>query len=168
MKWFLAIFVLAVAGLAGWFGYCPIPILDQFQAAVDSGKPEAVQPFMDVPSLKKNVADYVKLRYNHADNPSADLSPDQVDSIVNSFVTPNTILLMMKGVKLEPGNTLPDTVPEGPDPFPVDKHYQSPDIYAIDIYLSQVQTPDNKMTIFFERNGWFDWKLAGLRFSWGG
>ena len=168
MKWFLALIVLSVAGLAGWYGYCVYPFLDQFQAALDSGKPEAIQPFLDVPSLKKNVADYAKLRYNHADNPSADLSPDQVQSIVDAFVTPKTILLMMKGVKLEPGNNLPDTLPEGPSPYPIDKHYMSPDVYAIDIYLSQAQTPDNKMSFLFERDGWFDWKLAGFRFSWGG
>jgi hypothetical protein len=168
MKWFLALFILAVAGLVGWYGYCPYPLLDQFQAAVDSGKPEAVQPFLDISSLKKNVSDYVKLRYNRTDNPSANLSPDQVQSITDSFVTPQSIFLMMKGVKLEPGNTLPDSVPQGPCPFPIDKHYETPDVFAIDIYLSQVQTPDNKMSILFERNGWFDWKVAGFRFAWSG
>lgn len=168
MKWFLALFVLCAVGLAGWYGYCVNPFLDQFQAAVDSGKPEAIQPFMDIPSLKKNVGDYVKLRYNRADNPSANLTPDQVQSIVDSFVTPNTVVLMMKGVRVEPGSSPPDNVPQGPSPFPIDKHYESTEVYAIDIYLSQVQTPDNRMSLLFQRDGWFDWKLAAFRFSWGG
>ena len=168
MKWFLAVVVLAVIGLAGWYGYCPYPLLDRFQAAVDSGKPEAVQPFMDIPALKKIVGDYVKRRYDRPDNPSADLTPDQVGAIVDSFVTPQTLLAMMKGVRVEPGGALPDKIPEGAPPYPIDRHYESPDIFAIDIYLSQVQTPDNKMSIFFGRNGWFDWKITGLQFSWGG
>ena len=168
MKWFLFLFLLAIAGLVGWYGYCPIPIINQFQAAVDSGKPEAIEPFIDVPTLKEKIAQYVKQRYNRPDNPSADLSQDQVDSIVNSFVTPNTIVVMMKGIKLEPGGAMPDNIPQGPSPFPVDKHYVSPDIYAIDIYLSNVQTPDNKISLLFERNGWFDWKLSVIRFSWNG
>jgi hypothetical protein len=168
LKWFLALVILAVVGLVGWYGYCPFPILDQFQAAVDSGKPEAVQPFMDTPSLKKQVADYVRQRYNRTDNPSANLSQDQVDAMADSFVTSNTILLMMKGVRVEPGAAPPDSVPQGPSPFPIDKHYESPDVYSIDIYISQVQTPDNKMSLLFERNGWFDWKISGFRFSWGG
>ncbi|HJT24865.1 MAG TPA: hypothetical protein VJ873_09825, partial [bacterium] len=137
MKLFLALVVLAVVGVAGWYGYCVNPFLDQFQAAVNSGKPEAIQPFMDVPSLKKNVGDFVKLRYNRADNPSANLSPDQVNSIVDSYVTPGTVALLMKGVKWEPGSAPPDNVPQGPSPFPIDKHYESPDVYAIDVYLSQ-------------------------------
>ncbi len=168
MKWFLAFVILAVVGLAGWYGYCPNPVMDDFQAAVDSGKPEAIQPFMDIPSLKKNVMDYVKLRFNHADNPSADMSPDQIQAIVDSFVTPKTIQLMMKGIKLEPGSNLPDAVPDAKSGFPIDKHYESPDVYAIDVYLSQVQTPDNRMSLLFERDGWFDWKLAAFRFSWSG
>lgn len=142
--------------------------MDQFQAAVNSGKPEAIQPFMDMDSLKKNVSDFVKLRYNRADNPSANLSPDQVQSITDSFVTPKTILLLMKGVKLAPGDNLPDTVPDGACPYPIDKHYESPQVYAIDIFQSKVQTPDNKISLLFERDGWFDWKLAGFRFSWSG
>ncbi len=168
MKLFLGAFLLAVAGLVGWYCYCPIPVIDQFLAAVASGKPEAVQPFMDVASLQQNVAEYVRLRYNQAGNPSTNLSPDQVDSITDSFVAPKTILLMMKGVKLEPGNALPDSLPDGPSPYPIDRHYESPEVYAIDIYLSGAQTPDNKMSLLFERNGWFDWKLAAFRFSWSG
>jgi hypothetical protein len=167
LKWFLLFVILAVVGLVGWYFYCPYPFLDQFQAAVDSGKPEAVEPFMDVAALKKSAADYVALRYNHTDNPSGNLSPDQINAIVDSFVTPKTILLMMKGVRLEPGSQQPDTVPQGPAPFGVDKHYESPDVYGIDIYLTQTQTMDNKMTLLFQRVGWFDWKLADFRVSWG-
>jgi|GEM_PF-2222845 len=165
MKWLLAFIILAVVGLAGWYGYCPFPVMDDFQAAVDSGKPESIQPFMDMESLKKNVAEYTKLRYNRADTPSANLTPEALQAIVDAFVTPRTIQLMMKGVRMEPGANMPDSVPEGKPAFPIDKHYESPDVYAIDVYLSQVQTPDNRMTLFFERNGWFDWKLTAFRFA---
>ena len=149
MKSFLVLVVLAVIGLVGWYGYCPFPILDQFQAAVNSGKPEAIQPFLDVSSLKKEVADYVKRRYDRPDNPSADLTPDQIQSMTDAFVTPDTILTMMKGVRMEPGAAPPANVPQGPSPYPIDKHYASPDTYAIDIYLSNVQTPDNRMSLIF-------------------
>jgi hypothetical protein len=168
IKLFLAFVVLALVGAAGWYGYCPDPFMDDFQAAVDSGKPENIQPFLDVPSLKNNVGDYVKLRYNRPETPSANLSPEAVQAMVDSFVTPKTIQLMMKGVKLEPGATQPDTVPESKSAFPIEKHYESPGVYAIDIYLSTVETPDNRMSLLFERDGWFDWKLAAFRFSWGG
>ena len=168
MKLFIALLVLGVLGIAGWYGYCPYPFMDDFQAAVDSGKPENIQPFLDMDSLKKNVGEFVKLRYNRADNPSANLTPDAVQAIVDSFVTPHTVQLMMKGVKLEPGDTLPDTLPDGSAPFPIEKHCETPDVYAIDVYLSQVMTPDNRMSLLFERDGWFGWKLAAFRFSWGG
>src|SRR4029077_10086319 len=125
---FLALFFLALAGLVGWYGYSPIAVMGDFQAAVDSGKAEALVPFMDVPDLKKNVVTFVKLRFNRPDNPSADLPPEQVQSVVNAFVTPDNILLMMKGVHLEPG-TAPPAPSEDKTPHPIEKHYESPDFY---------------------------------------
>lgn len=167
MKFILALFLLIMVGLVGWYGYCVRPVIDDFQTAVESGKPEALLPFMDIPSLKRNVLDYVKLRYNQPGNPSANLSPEAVQAIADSFVTPANILLMMKGIKMEPGSnlSLPDTPPPAP---PIEKHYQSPDVYAVDIFLSPVKTPDNKMTLLFERDGWFGWKLEAFGFAWNG
>jgi hypothetical protein len=167
MKLFLVLFVLAVAGAVGWYFYCVNPVIQDFQAAVDSGKPEAITPFLDIPSLKKNVTDYVKLRYNQPDRPAADLTPDQAQAMVDSFVTPENIVLLMKGVKLEPG-AAPPTATDDKASHPVEKHYLSPDAYAIDIYLSQVQTDDNKVSLIFQRVGALDWKLMGFKFSWGG
>ena len=112
------------------------------------------------------MSEYVQVRFNRPDNPSANLTPEAVQAIVDSFVTPKTIQFWMKCVKLEPGANAPDTLPAGPAPFPIDRHYESPDVYAIDIYLSQVQTPDNRMTLLFERDGWFGWKMTAIRFSW--
>jgi len=168
MKLFLVLVILVVVGSVGWYGYCVVPVMDDFQAAVDSGKPESIQPFLDIPSLKKNVTDYTKLRYNRTDNPSANLSPDAIQAIVDPFVTPKTIQLAMKCVKVEPGTQQPETVPAGPPPFTIEKHYETPGVYAIDIYLSAVQTPDNRITLLFVRDGWFDWKLAAFRFAWNG
>ncbi len=167
MKLFLALFLLAVGGLVGWYFYCVNPVMDDFQAAVDSGKPETLSPFMDIPALKKNAGDFVKLRFNKTDNPSGNLGPDQIQSIVDSYVTPNNILLIMKGVYLEPGMNPPDST-DDKTPHPIDKHFTGPDVYAIDIYKTQVQTPDNKLTLIFQRDGWFGWKLSGYGFSWGG
>lgn len=166
MKWFLALVVLAFVGLAGWYYYCPNPVMDQFQAAVDSGKPEAVLPFMDMPSLKKNVSDFVRLKYHNADNPSADMSGDALQQIVDSYVTPDNILRFMKGGLYQPGQAAPPP-PDDKAPLPpIEKHYESLDVFAIDIYLTAVKTPDNKFSLLFEREGWFDWKLAAIRFSW--
>ena len=165
MKLFLALFLLAVAGAVVWYGYCPIPAMIDFQTAVDAGKPEALTPFLDIPSLRKNAADFARLRYNHADNPSANLTDEQVQAIVDSFVTPANILLIMQGVALEPGSA-PPTATDDKTPHPVEKHYETPDVYAIDIYKTAVQTPDNKESLLFERDGWFGWKLSAIRFSW--
>lgn len=167
LKLFLALFLLALVGLGGWYFYCVNPVMDDFQAAVNSGKAEALTPFLDVPALKKNAGDYVKLRYNKTDNPSANLGPDQIQSLVDAFVTPQNIILIMKGVYLEPGMNPPDTV-DDKAPHPVDKHYTGPDVFAIDIYKTQVQTPDNKLTLVFQRMGWFGWKLSAFGFAWGG
>ena len=163
MKIFLALFLAAVAGVVGWYFYSPTPIVQQFQAAVATGNPKAVEPFMDVPALKSNVAKFLKERYNHEGAPSP-LSDEQIQQMVDDFVTPDNILLMMKGHKLEPGNSAAPFNDQ--TPHPVLPHYESPDVYAVDVYLSQVQTPDNKMSLFFGRKGWFDWKLQGYRFSW--
>jgi hypothetical protein len=165
MKVFIAIVVLAVVGLVGWYAYCPFPVMDDFQAAVDSGKPEALTPFIDMPALKKNITEFVTARFNQTNNPSGNLSPDQIQSIVDGFTTPANLLLILKGVKVEPGRALPDVV-DDKTPHPVEKHYETPGVYAIDVYLSQVQTQDNKVSLLFVRDGWFDWKLSAIRFSW--
>jgi Protein of unknown function (DUF2939) len=166
MKLFLALFVLAAAGLAGWYGYSPYPVMKRFQAAVDSGKPEAVAPFLDVPSLKSNVAQFVQERYGRKANPATGMDPDQIQGLVDQYVTPQTVLLLMQGEKDEPGTNPPDQ-PDG-KPHPVVKHYLSPDVFAVDVYLSDVKTPDNKESLLFQREGWFDWKLAAFRFAWNG
>jgi hypothetical protein len=165
MKIFLAIFVLAVVGGVGWYFYCPTPVMEDFQAAVDSGKPEAITAFMDIPALKKNVAEFVHARYDQKDNPAGNPTPEQVQAMVDEFVTPANILLLMKGVKVEPGRGAPPPT-DDKTPHPIVKHLEGPDVYAIDIFLSQVQSPDNMMTLLFERDGWFNWKLAAFRFSW--
>lgn len=166
MKFFLALVVLASVGLVGWYGYCVNPVMDRFQSAVDSGKPDAVLPFLDMAALKKNVGDFVKLRYSRPDNPAANLSPDAIQQIVDSYVTPANIILFMKGVEFQPGQNPPDLSGSAPKPLPIEMHYESPQVYAVDIYLSQVKTPDNRFSLLFARDGWFDWKLSALRFSW--
>ena len=165
MKLFLALFILAVAGFAGWYIYCPTPVIQDFQAAVNSGKADAVKPFLDMAELKKNTADFVRVRYSRTDIPNGQIPEDQVDQIVDSFLTPENIILMMKGVKVVPG-TAPVGDPGDPKEHPIDCHYQSPDVESIDVYLSHVQTPDNRVSLLFEREGWFDWKLGAFRFSW--
>ena len=165
MKIFIAVILMAVAGFVGWYIYSPNPVMDDFQAAVDSGKPEALAPFLDVPTLKKNVADYVKIRFNQPDKPAANLTAEQIQATVDAFVTPANILLIMRGAKVEPGTNAPATLNDK-DPFPVEKHYQSIDIYAVNVYLSQVPSDDNMISLLFQRDGMFDWKLAAFRFSW--
>jgi hypothetical protein len=164
MKLFLALFLLVVAAGVGWYFYSVNPVIDDFQAAVATGKPDAVSPFMDVPSLKKCVADFVHHRFDQKDNPAMNPTADQVQSIVDQFVTPQTVMLMMKGIKVEPGKG-PDPV-DNSVPHPIVKHFESPDVYAVDVFLSQVQTPDNMVSLLFERQGWFGWKLSAFRFSW--
>lgn len=166
MKFFLALVILAVVGLVGWYGYCPFPVMDDFRVAAASGKPEAILPFMDMPALKGNIGDFVKARFNRTDNPSANLSPEEIQGMVDSFTTPANILLILKGVKVEPGRAMPDVPVDDKTPHPVEAHYESPGVYAIDVYLSQVQTEDNKVSLLFDRDGWFNWKLSAIRFSW--
>ncbi len=163
MKKFLALVVVAAVGLGAWYFYCVGPVMDQFQAAIDSGKPEAVAPFMDMAALKENVSKFAVLRYSRPDVPGSSLTDDQVKDVVDSFVTPENVLLIMKGAKIEPGSLggTPDN-----NPHPIEKHYEGPDYYDIDVYLSVVQTPDNRVTLIFARKGWFDWKLSKFVFSW--
>ena|SRR5579872_1107086 len=168
MKLILALFGLALAGLAGWFIYSPNPVMKDFQAAVDSGKPEAVAPFLDVPSLKKDVAYYLDQRFNHTGVAGVTMTSEQIQTFTDSFVTPDNILLLMKGVKLEPGSAPPPLNPDDKTPHPIEKHYESVNLYSIDIFLTQVEADDNKVSLLFHRDGAFDWKLAGLRFSWPG
>ncbi len=165
MKVFLVVFVLAVSGVVGWYFYCVNPAMDDFQAAALSGKADIVATYMDVPTLKKNATDFVKLRFNKPDTPSADLDPEQIKAIVDSFVTPQNVILMMKGVYLEPGMTPPETV-DDKAPHPMEKHFNGPDVYAIDIYKTPVMTPDNRLTLAFRRDGWFGWKLAAFGYAW--
>jgi hypothetical protein len=168
MKLYLALFILVIAGLVGWYFYCPIPLISQFQAAVDENQPDSLQSFLDMDSLQKDITNFVKLRFNQKDNPSGELSPDAVQAIVKTFLTPQNIFLLMKGVQITPGSAINMPPTDDKTPHPIEKHFESPDVYAIDIYQSQVETPDNKVSLLFARNGWFDWKLSAIRFSWGG
>jgi hypothetical protein len=163
MKWFLGFVVVAVAGLVACYFYCVNPVMDQFQAAIDSGKPERVAPFMDVAALKDNTVKFTVLRYSRPDVPGSSLTGDQVKDVVDAFVTPENVLLIMKGAKIEPGSLggTPDA-----NPHPLDKHYEGPDYCDIDVYYSAIQTPDNRVTLVFARNGWFNWKLSKFVFSW--
>ena len=165
MKLVIGLFVLIIAGLAGWTIYSPNPVMSDFQTAVDSGKPEAVAPFLDIPSLKKDVAQYIDLRFNHTGIAGVTISGEQIQTLTDSFVTPANMVLLMKGVKLEPGSA-PPTVTEDKPPHAMEKHYESVNVYAVDIYLTQVEADDNKVSLLFHRDGAFDWKLAALRFSW--
>jgi hypothetical protein len=158
-------FLFAVAGVVGWYIYCPNPVMKDFHAAVDSGKPEAITSFLDMAALKRGTSDFVKARYSRPDVPGGDLKPEEIQAIVDGFLTPANIILLMKGVKLSPGSAASGP-PDDPKNHPIEEHYESPQVYAIDIYLSPVQTPDNKVSLLFERDGWFDWKLAFIRFSW--
>ena len=141
--------------------------MDDFQAQVDGGKTDALAPFLDTDALKKNVVEFLKLRFNSSNNPASNLTPEQMQATADSFVTRDNILLMMKGAYMEPGTTVP-TATDDKTPHPVEKHYETPGVYAVDIYKSQVETPDNKLSLLFVRDGWFGWKLSAFRFSWSG
>ncbi len=164
VKFVIAV-ILVVAGVVGWYIYCPQPVMKDFHAAVDSGKPEAILPFLDMPSLKKSTYDFVKARYSRPDVPGGEMKPEDIQAIVDSFLTPANVILLMKGAKISPGSAAAGP-PDDPKNHPIDEHYQSPQVYSIDVYLSPVLTPDNKVSFLFERDGWFDWKLAAFRFSW--
>lgn len=158
--------ILAALGVTGWYFYTAIPAANDFEAAAASGNGDAVMSFVDVPVLKEDIAKYVRAKFDQPDNPAADLTPDAVKGIVDAFVTPANIILLMKGVKFTPGMAVPDAPDPKAPPMPIDQHYAAPDQYAIDVYFSQVQTPDNKVLLMFEREGWFDWKLSAIRFGW--
>ena len=167
MKLVVALLVLVVAGLAGYYIYSPNPVMTDFQTAVDSGKPEAVAPFLDTPSLKKDVAQYIDLRFNHTGIAGVTISGEQIQTLTDAFVTPANIIQMMKGVKLEPGSAPPPAT-DDKSPHEMEKHYESVNVYTIDVYLTQAKSDDNKISLLFHRDGAFDWKLGALRFSWPG
>jgi hypothetical protein len=114
------------------------------------------------------VAQTIDLRFNHTGIAGVTISGEQILALTDAFVTPANIIQLMKGVKLEPGSAPPVLNPDDKTPHPVEKHYESVNVYAVDIFLTQVEADDNKVSLLFRRDGAFDWKLAALRFSWPG
>jgi len=78
--------------------------------------------------------------------------------MVDEFVTPHNIALLLQGRRVVTGGAAasappPEVVSSG--------HYESPNRF---VYAIRRGSQDAPVEFVFERDGWTDWKLAELRF----
>lgn len=182
MKLALCVALLAVGG---WFYATPYLTVHGMQQALDARDAAKLSGYVDYPalrnSLKESIAPKAVLELNQskANNPLAAMGAAIADAViapvVDAMVTPESLALMMQGIKPKPG------LPHGGAPAENDGGgAQGTEASAepragvettmgyedIDRFVVTVKKKDGgagPLAFVFKREGWFGWKLVALR-----
>ncbi|WP_082151031.1 DUF2939 domain-containing protein [Chromobacterium sp. LK1] len=182
MKLALCVALLAVGG---WFYATPYLTVHGMQQALDARDAAKLSGYVDYPalrsSLKESIAPKAVLELNQskANNPLAAMGAAIADAViapvVDAMVTPESLALMMQGIKPKPG--LPHggasaendgggaqgTEASAEPRAGVETTMGYEDIDRFVVTVKKKDGGAGPLAFVFKREGWFGWKLAALR-----
>ncbi|MCS3803442.1 hypothetical protein HNO92_001102 [Chromobacterium alkanivorans] len=174
---------VAVLALGAWFYATPYLALRGMQQALDARDAAKLSGYVDYPalrnSLKESIAPKSVLDLNQSKdkNPLAAMGAAIADAViapvVDAMVTPESLALMMRGIKPQPG--LPQSGADEPaagggeasgEPragVDTAMGYEAVDRFVVTV--KRKDKTEQPLGLIFKRDGWFGWKLAAVRFA---
>lgn len=169
----------AVLALGAWFYATPYLTVRGMQQALDARDAAKLSGYVDYPALRNSLKEAVapksvlELNQSKDKNPLAAMGAAIADAViapvVDAMVTPESLALMMRGIKPKPG------LPQGGADEPatggasedrragVDTAMGYEDIDRFVVTVKQKEKPEQSLGLIFKRDGWFGWKLSAVR-----
>lgn len=152
-----------------WFYFTPHLAVIGMKAAAEANDAAKLSSFVNFPVLKKNLkaSCYAKLTpggvKGKMPNPLAALggmTTAIISPTVEALITPESLVMMFKGDKAQPGKNATRGKPSAPDPE-ISTSYESFNRFVVTI--KKKGTTDGPTGLVFSREGLFSWKLSALR-----
>jgi len=178
--WIAAVVLAAVALAAYWY-WSPFLVLKQMQSAARAQDAGAFNAHVDYPrlrdSLKEQMATRVTAEMGKAGGGGgsfgafgAMLGGVMADRLVDALVRPETVMRAMQSGQFGPKAAAPDTASAGTSDAAATPDESAKWTYArtgadrLIAYRADGAAPiDRKMQVVFERSGFANWKLIGVR-----
>src|SRR5262245_29940317 len=176
-------FILLVAALLLVLGGCYIAspwwATSRMHQAARAGDGERLARYVDYPALRANLTEQIKAGLLGTPSPSERRDPfaafgealagTLVSAMVDAMITPESVAAMMDRGQARPADvaagrgSAPERGAGSRERERVERrrHYESLDVFVVDMHDGE--THDHLLTLVFHREGWFGWKLAGLR-----
>ncbi|PTU67007.1 MULTISPECIES: DUF2939 domain-containing protein [Chromobacterium] len=172
----------AVVALGAWFYATPYLAVRGMQQALDARDAAKLSGYVDYPALRNSLKESVvpksvlDLNQSKDKNPLAAMGAAIADAVVapvvDAMVTPESLALMMRGIKPKPG------LPQGGADEPaaggggaastepragVDTAMGYEDIDRFVVTVKQKDKAEQSLGLVFKRDGWLGWKLSAVR-----
>jgi len=170
----LLLFALG-AGTALYF--TPHLTLHNIKKAVDKKDAVALSDYVDYPALRENLKASInakmagELMREKDDNPfkalGAALAAVFLDKMIDAFITPESLSMMMKGQKPQIEKTKGEKEAKSPSEEPdieTSTSYETLNRFVVKI--KEKRSSDPPVEFVFKRDGIFSWKLSAVRLPW--
>jgi hypothetical protein len=160
--------VLLIAG-GVWIYFTPFLALRSMRSAAEAGDGAALSGYVDFPavreSLKTTVSGRVASATQGVDNPLAMLGAAVASALANpmidALVTPESLALILRGVKPEPGGAARVALPSESD---VETTESYGDLNTFFVTVKTKGSPTAPIGLVLKRSGLASWKLSALTF----
>ncbi|HLA36656.1 MAG TPA: DUF2939 domain-containing protein [Rhodocyclaceae bacterium] len=157
---------LLLIAVGVWSYFSPHRTAKNLQAAAEAKDTAKLSLYVDFPALKTDLKNTLGAKMDatakKSDNPlsmiGAALAGAVVGPMVETFVTPESLALLMKGEK--PQNNAPSATAK-PQEAETATSYESFDRFVVTV--RQKDAAAQPIGLVFQRAGWFSWKLSALR-----
>jgi len=160
--------LLAVFGV--WFYFTPHIAVSGMKSAAEKKDAEKLSDYVDFPALKESLKASLKARIasevvkEKEDNPLAALGAAMgaalIAPMIDAIVTPESLAMIMKGDKPQPGKNSTPSEPAETD-IDTSMSYESFDRFVVTV--KKKGTTEEPLSLVFHRDGIFSWKLSALR-----
>ena len=158
-----------------WFYFTPFFVVDRMKQAVDRNDPVAMSECIDFPAVKESVKMYLsaemgkKMREQKPDNPFEALgymlANSMIGTVVDAFVTPQNLALMMSGIIPDNNGNHGDGSPgatSGNDGL--DRKLSYDGFNTFNVAIKRKSDAGGPIVLRFRRDGLFGWKMSAIRF----
>ena len=177
---------IAIVAFGAWFYFLPYIAFSGMKSAIDARDASRLAGYVNFPALKDSIkADLsarIAARVSDTREKSlfgalgAALAGVFVDPLVDAFVTPESLAMILKAEMPKPAPPARQPPPSAPAPpassppesaTPTEsKREQSMSYESFDRFVVSVKkkgSTDQPFSLVFTREGWFSWKLSALR-----
>lgn len=158
-----------------WFYFTPYLAVDRMKKAVEQNDAATMSACIDFPSVKESVKMHLsaemgkKMRAETSDNPFEALgymlANALIGPVVDAFVTPQNMAMMMNGMVPDKGRIMEDGGAwSSPGDEELDRKLSYDGFDKFTVAVKRKGDAGDPVVLIFRRDGLFGWKMSAIKF----
>jgi hypothetical protein len=164
--------IVLLIAIGAWVYYTPYLALRSMRSAAEAGDGAALSGYVDFPAVRESLKTTVNAKVasvasaaQDTGNPlgmfGAAFASALVSPMIDTFVTPESLALILNGVKPEPGGSVKVALPSEKD-VETTTRYDGPSTFLVTVKTKGSSA--EPIGLVLRRGGLVSWKLSALTF----